>query len=191
MATCSDNKTLTADTPATVVPSGEAIVIPAGSIVTVTHRLGGNFTVTWEFGMARISGMHAAHLGEEMPEALKKLADDKKDDGTPPNETDLWEALKTVFDPEIPVNIVDLGLVYSLDLEPLPAAEGTPGGYKVWMKMTLTAPGCGMGPAIAADAKERLLAVRQVRDAQVDIVWDPPWNQEMISEVGKMELGLL
>lgn len=186
MTTCSDSRTLTADTPATVVPSGEAIVIPAGSIVTVTHRLGGNFTVTWEFGMARISGMHAANLGEEVPVALKKLTDDKKDDGTPPSETDLWEALKTVFDPEIPVNIVDLGLVYSLDLEPLPTA-----GFKVWMKMTLTAPGCGMGPAIAADAKERLLAVRQVKDAQVDIVWDPPWNQEMISEVGKMELGLL
>jgi len=193
MATCSDNKTLTADTPATVVPSGEAIVIPAGSVVTVTHRLGGNFTVTWEFGMARISGMHAANLGEEMPDALKKLTDDKKDDGTPPSETDLWEALKTVFDPEIPVNIVDLGLVYSLDLEPMSPTEGnqTPSGYKVWMKMTLTAPGCGMGPAIAADAKERLLAVRQIKDAQVDIVWDPPWNQEMISEVGKMELGLL
>lgn len=184
MASCSDQRTLSADTPATVVPSGEAITIPVGSQVTITHRLGGNFTVTWEYGMARISGVHATNLGEEVPQALKKKADD--DDGTPPSEADLWEVLKTVFDPEIPVNIVDLGLVYSLDLEPLPN-----GGFKVWMKMTLTAPGCGMGPAIAADAKERLLTVRQVKEAQVDIVWDPPWNQEMISEVGKMELGLL
>ena len=196
MSTCSDSRTISADTPATVVPSGEAITIPAGSVVTITHRLGGNFTVTWEFGMARISGSYAPHLGEETPQwALKaqKKSDEEKGNDTPPGESDLWEALKTVFDPEIPVNIVDLGLVYSLDLEPLPQAanDPNPGGYKVWMKMTLTAPGCGMGPAIAADAKERLLMVRQVREAQVDIVWDPPWNQNMISEVGKMELGLL
>lgn len=212
MSTCSDSRTISTDTPATVVPSGESITIPAGSVVTITHRLGGNFTVTWEFGMARITGNYAAHLGEATPEWAQKKNDKKEDDSTPPSETDLWEALKTVFDPEIPVNIVDLGLVYSLDLEPLPTTSfGASGeeiinkkidlekennnypssGYKAWMKMTLTAPGCGMGPAIAADAKERLLHVRQVREAQVDIVWDPPWNQNMISEVGKMELGLL
>jgi len=98
----------------------------------------------------------------------------------------LWEALKKVFDPEIPVNIVDLGLVYSLE-----SSERLEGGHKVEMQMTLTAPGCGMGPVIADDAKTHLEGVPGVADAQVDIVWDPPWNQDMITEEGKMVLGLM
>ena len=105
----------------------------------------------------------------------------------PPDEDAIWEALRSVFDPEIPVNIVDLGLIYSMDVtEP---EEG--GGYKVGVQMTLTAPGCGMGPAIAEDARSRVVTVPGVSEAQVDIVWDPPWHQDMISEAGKMELGLL
>ena len=104
----------------------------------------------------------------------------------PVDKDSLWEALKTVFDPEIPVNIVDLGLVYSLE-----CGESEDGGNKVDMQMTLTAPGCGMGPAIAEDAKTRLEAVAGVSEAAVDIVWDPPWNQEMITEEGKMILGLV
>ena len=157
--------------------------------------------------MARISGIYAQNIGEETPEWVgkskktEKKANDKKnkngkkedEDDSPPGDAELWEVLKTVYDPEIPVNIVDLGLVYSLDVEPLSPTENGKkiDGYKIWMKMTLTAPGCGMGPSIAADAKERLLQLQGVKDAQVDIVWDPPWNQNMISEEGKMQLGLL
>lgn len=188
-----DNRTTTADIPATVVPSGESITIPQGSVVTITHRLGGNFTVTWEYGMARIAGQYAEGIGEELPQWAKKSSQDFEGSAQEPQSEDLWEALKTVYDPEIPVNIVDLGLVYSLDVEALKESnpDAKDGQWKVWMKMTLTAPGCGMGPSIAADAQQRLLQVGGVCDAQVDIVWDPPWNQDMITEVGKMELGLI
>jgi len=194
MNATTDTRTTTADIPATVVPSGESITIPTGSIVTITHRLGGNFTVTWEYGMARIAGQYAESIGEELPEWAKKKAKAGDDESSEaPEVADLWEALKTVYDPEIPVNIVDLGLVYSLDVEALKESQpdAKDGQWKVWMKMTLTAPGCGMGPAIASDAQQRLLQVSGVTDAQVDIVWEPAWNQDMITEVGKMELGLI
>ena len=104
-----------------------------------------------------------------------------------PDETSLWDALKSVYDPEIPVNIVDLGLVYSLQVQP----NNESGTYDVEILMTLTAPGCGMGPAIAADAESRVCQVPGVGNAQAELVWDPPWNQDMISEEGKMELGLI
>ena len=100
---------------------------------------------------------------------------------------DFWETLKTCYDPEIPVNIVDLGLVYDCTITP----QAESGGAKVNVKMTLTAPGCGMGPTICAEARSKILAIPGVADADVDLVWDPPWNQEMISEVGKMQLGLI
>jgi metal-sulfur cluster biosynthetic enzyme len=103
-----------------------------------------------------------------------------------PNPAAVWDQLKKVYDPEIPVNIVDLGLVYSMDVGPKPE-----GGYRVDVTMTLTAPGCGMGPAIAEDAKSKILLVPGVSDADVRITWDPPWNQQMISEEGKMKLGLV
>lgn len=185
------SRIVSADTPVVVVPSGESTVIPAGTSVQITHRLGGNLTVTWEFGMARVSGQYAANLGESAPADPQKK-DEKRNINTPPDESELWAALKNVFDPEIPVNIVDLGLIYSLELSPLPSKPPTATeGYKVWAKMTLTAPGCGMGPSIAADARERLLQITGISDAQVDIVWDPPWTKEMISEEGKMLLGLV
>jgi metal-sulfur cluster biosynthetic enzyme len=107
-------------------------------------------------------------------------------DGSPDPEA-IWAQLRQVFDPEIPVNIVDLGLVYSMDVE----AVAEPAGYKVNIAMTLTAPGCGMGPAIAEDAKGKVLLVPGVSDAEVRLTWDPPWNQQMISENGKMKLGLV
>ena len=106
--------------------------------------------------------------------------------GEPANEQDVWGSLKQVYDPEIPVNIVDLGLVYDLCIEELPNAEGK----RVQMKMTLTAPGCGMGPAIAADAQNRILSLPGIDDASVEVVWDPPWHQSMISEEGKKTLGI-
>ncbi|OPZ66936.1 MAG: hypothetical protein BWY82_02899 [Verrucomicrobia bacterium ADurb.Bin474] len=151
--------------------------------MVITHRLGGNFTVMTDNGMFRISREDADALGEN-PEAAPSGSSTTASDHTPSME-ELWDALKRVYDPEIPVNIVDLGLVYSIDL------QKKDGGHHVEMAMTLTAPGCGMGPVIADDAKNRLLGVEGVSSANVEIVWDPPWHQDMISEEGKMELGLI
>ena len=109
-------------------------------------------------------------------------------DGGAPDPAAIWEQLKRVYDPEIPVNIVDLGLVYSLKVEPL---DNSPDRHSVVVAMTLTAPGCGMGPVIAEDARNRVLGVPGINQARVDIVWDPPWTQTMISEDGKMQLGLI
>jgi len=139
-----DTRTLTREVEVTLIPQGTPMSLPEGETVTITHRLGGNFTVMTYNGMFRIKGTDADALGEEVSEAA---ATDDNHDG-PPEQDALWEALKKVFDPEIPVNIVDLGLVYSLETK-----ERLEGGYKIDMDMTLTAPGCGMGPAIAEDAK--------------------------------------
>ena len=179
-----DLRTLTREVEVTLIPQGTPMSLPEGEAVTITHRLGGNFTVMTHNGMFRISGANADALGEEVTTAAKDAEAAGAND--PVKTEDLWEALKTVFDPEIPVNIVDLGLVYSL--EPTERPEG---GHKVDMQMTLTAPGCGMGPVIAEDAKMRLETVPGVTEAVVDIVWDPPWNQDMITEEGKMVLGLV
>jgi len=177
--------TISRDVPATIVPYGEEVTIPKDTIVTITHRLGGNFTVTWEGGMAQVNGRHADALGEEAPEQPASAAAEAH--AGPPSDEKIWEALKKVYDPEIPVNIVDLGLVYSMDLKQDPATSQ----YYVKVDMTLTAPGCGMGPAIAQDAKYKIEQVPGVTEAEVSIVWDPPWHQDMISAEGKMELGLI
>ena len=179
-----DLRTLTREVEVTLIPQGTPMSLPEGEAVTITHRLGGNFTVMTHNGMFRIKGVDADALGEEVTQATKD-ADADSHDG-PPEQAALWEALKMVFDPEIPVNIVDLGLVYSLEV-----SERPEGGHKINMDMTLTAPGCGMGPAIAEDAKGQLERVPGVAEAEVDIVWDPPWNQDMITEEGKMVLGLI
>ncbi|MFU8848974.1 MAG: putative Fe-S cluster assembly protein SufT [Opitutales bacterium] len=179
-----DQRTLTREVQVTLIPQGTPMSLPAGEPVTITHRLGGNFTIMTSNGMFRVSGANADALGEEVTENAKGA---EAAGANGPVETDqLWEALKKVFDPEIPVNIVDLGLVYSLE-----CSERLEGGHKVEMQMTLTAPGCGMGPVIADDAKTQLEGVPGVAEAQVDIVWDPPWNQDMITEEGKMVLGLV
>ena len=178
-----DTRTLSREVEATLIPQGTPMSLPEGETVTITHRLGGNFTVMTHNGMFRIKGVDGDALGEDVTEAA--VSEDEHDGSAP--ETDaLWEALKKVFDPEIPVNIVDLGLVYSLN-----TTERLEGGHKLDMNMTLTAPGCGMGPAIAEDAKGQLERVPGVSEAEVNIVWDPPWNQDMISEEGKMVLGLV
>jgi len=180
-------RSLSRDVTATLVPAGDSVNLPAGTKVTITHRLGGNFTVVCDYGMFRINGADAAALGEEVPgTATAATPTPTPGDGNPPPEPLLWEALKTVFDPEIPVNIVDLGLIYTLEVKDLGDQR-----YGVEAKMTLTAPGCGMGPAIAEDARARLAAVPGVSEAKVEIVWDPPWSQERMSEEGKMQLGLI
>lgn len=174
------------DIPATIVPYGDQVTIPEGTRVTITHRLGGNFTVTWEGGMAQINGVHGDAIGETA--TVRSRSSSVPDFEGPPDEDAIWEALKEVYDPEIPVNIVNLGLIYTMNVEP---SEEEEGAYDVSIDMTLTAPGCGMGPAIAQDAKMKVETVPGVREATVNIVWDPPWHQDMISEEGKMELGLL
>ena len=179
-----DQRTLTREVEATLIPQGTPMTLSEGESVTITHRLGGNFTVMTMNGMFRISGANADALGETVDP--KAQAEKSSNADLPVEKEQLWEALKKVFDPEIPVNIVDLGLVYSLELEAHPE-----GGQKVSMEMTLTAPGCGMGPVIAEDANTHLEGVPGVAAAHVEIVWDPPWHQEMISETGKMVLGLV
>ena len=178
-----DTRTLSREVEATLIPQGTPMSLPEGETVTITHRLGGNFTVMTHNGMFRIKGVDGDALGEDVTEAA---ASKDEHDGSAPAKDALWEALKKVFDPEIPVNIVDLGLVYSLNTK-----ERLEGGHKLDMDMTLTAPGCGMGPAIAEDAKGQLESVPGVSEAEGNIVWDPPWNQDMISEEGKMVLGLV
>jgi probable FeS assembly SUF system protein SufT len=175
---------------ATLIPQGDLMRLPEGEIVTITHRLGGNFTVMTHNGMFRIKGADADALNESVPVATVECTVAGHDG--PPCDDKIWEQLRSVYDPEIPVNIVDLGLIYTMEKEALPPlADGASSGYHVKVAMTLTAPGCGMGPAIAEDAKMRIETVPGVKEATVDIVWEPPWSQDMISEEGKMQLGLV
>jgi probable FeS assembly SUF system protein SufT len=182
-------RTLSRDTPAVQIPSGEPAVLAAGSKVYLTQTLGGSFTVLTDWGLARIAGEHADAIGEAPAGGAPAASAAGDAAGKPggPDEGELWAQLRNVYDPEIPVNIVDLGLVYSLEMQPREGAEGC----KVTARMTLTAPGCGMGPMIAEDAKNRLLLAPGVAEAEVVLVWDPPWNQGMISEEGRMKLGLV
>ena len=172
--------TLSRDCDAVQIPSGHPLVLPAGMSVVVTQSLGGTFTVATPGGLARIELKDADALGIDPEAASVKV----KVEGT--TEQAVSEQLKSVFDPEIPVNIVDLGLVYDCSVT---KTEG--GTTSVKVKMTLTAPGCGMGPKIAADARGKILSLEGIDEAEVELVWDPPWNQGMISEAGKMKLGIL
>jgi len=184
-------RTLSRDVVATQIPAGDKTPLDAGTRVMIHQTLGGSYTVQTDFGLFRIDGKDGDALGEQIIDNAVQSA--TLADGAPDPEA-LWGQLRKVYDPEIPVNIVDLGLVYSLDVEqvagPAGATDPSP-AYKVNVSMTLTAPGCGMGPAIAEDAKGKLLLVPGVGDADVRITWDPPWNQAMISEEGKMKLGLV
>lgn len=176
------NHTLSRDVPATVIPAGDTVTLTAGTEVFIAQTLGGNVTVRTDRGLFRIANSDAEAIAGYVPKA------DAGAVVTPSGEFSekvVWEVLKTCFDPEIPVNIVDLGLVYDL------ASEKTEsGGYRVDVKMTLTAPGCGMGPVIAEDARQKIAALPQVEEAKVHIVWDPVWNPQMISQEGRLALGL-
>ena len=182
-------RTLSREVVATQIPSGDKQTLAGNSRVFIHQTLGGSYTVQTDFGLFRIDGIDADALGEEVKDTAVKAATLT---GGAPDPEAIWAQLRQVFDPEIPVNIVDLGLVYSMDVEkkdaPAPADAPT---YKVNVAMTLTAPGCGMGPAIAEDAKSKILLVPGVGDADVRITWEPAWNQQMISEEGKMKLGLI
>jgi probable FeS assembly SUF system protein SufT len=183
--------TLVRDTEATIIPAGEAQVLPAGTRAVISQALGGTVTIRTDSGLFRLSSHDWDALGEaaqaQLDEAAKAAkATDTEPSDVPFSEDQVWEAMKGCFDPEIPVNIVDLGLIYDLQISE-PEADGR---HAVNVKMTLTAQGCGMGPVIAEDAKTNIEALSAVSRAQVDIVWDPPWTPHMISEAGRQKLGL-
>ncbi|HTB81601.1 MAG TPA: iron-sulfur cluster assembly protein [Opitutaceae bacterium] len=170
---------LSKDAPATLIPAGDRVTLPAGTEVFVTQTLGGNVTVRTDQGLFRIAREHVDAIdGFSLKAESLDVAGEF-------SEQAVWEALKTCFDPEIPVNIVDLGLVYDLSIEQTPQ-----GGHAIEAKMTLTAPGCGMGPVIAEDARQKIAALPTVESAKVHIVWDPVWTPQMISPAGRKILGL-
>jgi probable FeS assembly SUF system protein SufT len=171
------------DCDAVQIPHGAPVVLPKGTPVDITQTLGGTFTVHAQGGLYRIAGKDADALGVEAPVEQKKQV--PPGTSTQLDEKEIWEILRSCYDPEIPVNIVDLGLVYDLAIEKRPS-----GLHKVDVKMTLTAPGCGMGGVIAGDAQQKILSLDAVEEANVEVVWDPPWHQSMISEQGRRILGL-
>jgi probable FeS assembly SUF system protein SufT len=168
------------DCAAVQIPGGNTVLLPAGASADITQTLGGTYTVHIAGGLYRVAAIDADALGLEPA----KIATPVQADG-PVDEKQVWETLKSCYDPEIPVNIVDLGLVYDMHIAPLPS-----GNSVVSIKMTLTAPGCGMGATIAGDAQQKLLYLPGVEEAVVEIVWDPPWHQSMITEQGRKILGL-
>lgn len=176
--------TLSRDVEAIQIPSGTTTTIPQGTPGVITQALGGTYTIATYQGLARVAEKDADALGLEKPAAAANGAE--KSSSGEVDEKMVWDQLRQCYDPEIPVNIVDLGLVYDCTLTKRPE-----GGTKVDVKMTLTAPGCGMGPAIAYDAQSKILTIDGVDEADVQLVWDPPWNQSMISEAGRMKLGMV
>lgn len=179
--------TLSRDLEAIQIPSGTKTTLPAGTPGVVTQTLGGSYTIATYQGLARVSEKDLDALGLEKPAAAPNESPAIDGEATAPaDDKAVWDQLRQCFDPEIPVNIVDLGLVYDCQLIQKPE-----GGSKVEVKMTLTAPGCGMGPAIANDAQSKILSIEGVDEADVQLVWDPPWNQNMISEAGRMKLGMV
>ncbi|SDU00157.1 probable FeS assembly SUF system protein SufT [Verrucomicrobium sp. GAS474] len=165
------------------IPGGDSHLLPVGTEVVITQALGDTFTVAVPSlgGLFRIAGTDADALGRTAVTEAQALPEGQT------LEEAAWEKLKNCYDPEIPVNIVDLGLVYTLEIAP--DAEGK--GSVISAQMTLTAPGCGMGPSIAADARAKLLTLPGVTEAQVAVVWDPPWGPDRITEAGKKKLGMV
>ena len=169
-----------------MVPIGTKVTLKKGEAAYITQSLGGSYTVVVNGNMFRLTDKDADALGLEVapqpapattvtgPLTLEQL------------EKKVWEALKTCYDPEIPVNIVDLGLIYDCHLSPLGESN-----YKADVKMTLTAPGCGMGPVLAQDVQNKLITLDPIDEANVELVWDPPWSQGMMTEAAKLQLGLL
>lgn len=168
------------DCPARAVPSGTPITLPKNAFVTITQARGGNYTISFKGNLARVDGTDADALGLEVEE----LDFGQVEDGAPLSEH-VWETLRTIYDPEIPVNIVDLGLVYGVDI-----VERSPGHDVVTVTMTLTSPTCGMGQVLADDVRYRLKKVPNVDAVEVNIVFDPPWSRDKISEEAQLELGL-
>ncbi len=173
---------LSRDVRAVIIPAGEELQLRAGTNGFITQSLGGSFTVYIEGNLFRIAGSDADALGKEPvpPPEIPENATDKD------IEEVIWQQLKTCYDPEIPVNIVDLGLIYRLDVTP-----GTDGQRSVSIDMTLTAPGCGMGEILVQDAQEKIVVIPTIADVRVELVFDPPWNQSMMSDEARLQTGLM
>ncbi|MCF6765062.1 putative Fe-S cluster assembly protein SufT [Thiotrichales bacterium 19S3-7] len=171
------------DVEVTLIPYGQSITLMPGQEVLVTQALGGSYTLNVNGNLVRLEGKDADAIGKEV---VKMPVDDSNvKPGDPIDEDLVWAQLSTVYDPEIPVNIVDLGLIY--DLHYTPCEDGN---YHVGVQMTLTAPGCGMGPVLVEDVETRLKQIPNINAADVVLVFDPPWNSDMMSEEAKLELGL-
>lgn len=170
------------DVKAVIIPAGIEVKLRTGTVGYITQALGGSFTVYVEGNLFRIAGDDADAIGKE---PIKKPE-------LPPGATEedvrqlVWDQLRTCFDPEIPINVVDLGLIYDCAIEP-----NEDGSRNVYVKMTLTAPGCGMGDFLAQDVKDKVEAIPTIREARVDLVFDPPWNQSMMSEAARLETGMM
>jgi probable FeS assembly SUF system protein SufT len=182
----SESKILSRDVEASVVPIGTKVTLQKGETAHITQSLGGSYTVVVNGNMFRIAEKDADALGIEARAAAQTATASSGPVSLEQLEKQVWESLKTCYDPEIPVNIVDLGLIYDCHL----TAVGE-NNYKADVKMTLTAPGCGMGPVLAQDVQNKLVSLEPIDEANVELVWDPPWNQSMMTEAAKLQLGLL
>lgn len=171
------------DCDAVIIPSGDEVTLPEGVSGFLTQSLGGSFTIYIEGNLFRIAGVDADAIGKEPitpPEVPPNATEEEL-------ETVIWNQLRTCYDPEIPINIVDLGLIYSCEMAPGPSS----GERMINVEMTLTAPGCGMGDILAQDVRDKLEIIPTITAAHVDLVFDPPWNQTMMSEAAQLEAGLL
>jgi len=181
-------KILTRDVEASVVPIGTKVTLQKGETAHITQSLGGSYTVIVNGNMFRVDGKDADALGLEIKSAPATAVSVSASGPVTQEqlEKQIWDALKTCYDPEIPVNVVDLGLIYDCHLTSV--GENC---FKADVKMTLTAPGCGMGPTLAQDVQNKLLSLEPIDEANVELVWDPPWNQGMMTEAAKLQLGLM
>ena len=171
------------DCDAVIIPDGDEVTLPEGVSGFLTQSLGGSFTIYIEGNLFRIAGIDADAIGKEpiLPPEVPPNATQEE------LETVIWNQLRTCYDPEIPINIVDLGLIYRCELRPAPSSSER----IVNVEMTLTAPGCGMGDILAQDVRDKLEIIPTIMAANVDLVFDPPWNQSMMSEAAQLEAGLL
>lgn len=174
--------TIERDVTAVIIPAGEPVTLRKGTVGFITQALGGSFTVYVEGNLFRIAGADADAIGKELvpPPAIPENATNQDIEAV------IWKQLKTCYDPEIPVNIVDLGLIYRCEIESLPDGQRS-----VSVDMTLTAPGCGMGEILVQDAQEKIAVIPTITDVRVDLVFDPPWNQGMMSDEARLQTGMM
>jgi probable FeS assembly SUF system protein SufT len=186
----SGSVTLKRDIEAAIVPVGTKITLKAGEEAYITQSLGGTYTVVVNGNMFRIENKDADALGMEAEAKPAAPAGTAPGGKVTPEQLDkeVWDQLRTCYDPEIPVNIVDLGLVYDCKVAPIPGSQDL---YRVDVKMTLTAPGCGMGPVLQQDVQNKLMSIEAIDDVNVELVWEPQWNQGMLTEAAKLQLGLM
>ena len=187
MNSAGDTITTTRDVDAILIPLGTPVTIPAGAMVLITQEFGGSYTVSVSGNLARVEGKDADALGfGESKEAVDVEANEQiPATSGPVDEQAVWDVLKTCYDPEIPVNIVDLGLVYDVHV-----VDTDTGENHVDITMTLTAPGCGMGPFIVDDVRAKTLSVEHVHDVEVQLVFDPVWDRSMMSDEARLQLGM-